>query len=212
MTSPTLPAEVRSPSTTRTNRTVLLLLGLLLLLGGLAVVLTGVGAFGSDRADQPVLTNQVTDFVARNANWFWPLVALVALLVGLLALRWLIIQGRSNQLTTLDLEADRSRGRTRLDASAFTDAITEEIESHRGVSTASARLAAGGAGVRLSLRVQLDGKVQLGEVRRRIETQVLAHAREALGAEDLPTRMELVVPRRPSGSALVAPVREPARQ
>lgn len=96
---------------------------------------------------------------------------------------------------TVQLEADRSHGETRLDAGAFTGAVTDEIESYRGVAGASARLLQNGDGPRLRVRVQLDGRVDVGEVRRRIEAEALAHARAALAADDLPTRLELVVPR-----------------
>lgn len=195
MSATTLPPEVRSPRTNRANRLLLLLLGLILLAGGLAALLTGLGVFGSTRADQPVFTAELVDFADRNAEWFWPLVAVVAVILGLLALWWLLIQARSNRVSNLDIEVDRVHGRTRLDAGAFTGALVDEIESYRGVAGASGRVVGDGLEPRLSLRVALDGRVDAGDVVRRIESEALAHARSALGAEQLPTRLELVVPR-----------------
>lgn len=195
MTAPTLPPEQLSPATTRANRVVLLVIGVILLVGGLAALLVGLGVFGSDRAEQPVLTGEASQFADDNAFWFWPLVALVAIIVGLLALWWLLIQARSNRVPTVDLEQDRTRGRTRVHADAVTDAVADEIESYRGVTSASARLVESSLGPRLSLRVNLDGRTDIGEVRRRVESQALAHTRTALSTDELPTRLELVVPR-----------------
>jgi hypothetical protein len=204
MTAPTLPPEVRSPTTTRTNRIALLVVGLILLAGGTAALLAGLGAFGARRADQPVFSDGLVRFADRNAAWFWPVVAMVAVIVGLLALWWLLLQARRNRVGDLDLERDHSHGRTRLGAAAFTDAVADEIESYRGVAGASARLLGTSADPRLSLRVYLDGRVDLGEVLRRIEAEALAHARAALSADQLPTRIELVVPRHPASRPAVA--------
>jgi hypothetical protein len=198
MNAATLPPESRSPATSRANRLLLLLLGLVLLAAGTAGLLAGLGGFGSRRADQPVLTEQVARFADRNTAWFWPVVAMVAVIIGLLALGWLLIQARTNRMSGLDLEADRSHGRTRLEADALTGAMTGEIESYRGVAGASARLHGDSVRPRLSVRVDLDGRVDPGEVRRRVESEALAHARSALSAERLPTRLELVVPKRPA--------------
>jgi len=204
MSHTTLPPEVRSPRTNRANRLLLLLLGLILLAGGLAGLLTGLEVFGSARADQPVFNRELVDFVDRNAGWFWPLVAVVAVILGLLALWWLLIQARGDRVSSLDLETDRSHGRTRLAAGALTGALVDEIESYRGVARASGRLLGDGLAPRLSLRVALDGRVDAGDVLRRIESEALAHARSALAAERLPTRLELVVPRRAAVPPAVA--------
>ncbi len=200
----TLPPPARSARTDRVNRALLLLLGLILLLGGLAALLTGLGVFGAGRADQPVFARQLVDFVNRHAEWFWPVVAVVAVILGLLALRWLLIQARSDRISSLDLEVDRSHGRTRMDADALTGALVDEIESYRGVAGASGRLLGDGLEPRLSLRVALDGRVDAGDVLRRIENEALAHARSALSAEQMPTRLELVIPRRAAVPPAVA--------
>ena len=68
MSATTLPPLVRSKRTNRANRFLLLLFGLILLLGGLAALLTGLGVFGSARADQPVFAAELVDFADRNAR------------------------------------------------------------------------------------------------------------------------------------------------
>src|SRR5690606_29973306 len=117
-------------------------------------------------------------------------------------------QARTDRVPSLDLEEDSSRGRTRLDTDALTDAVTDEVESYRGVEAATARLMDKHAAPWLSPRVRLDGRVPPGEVCRRIEADAIAHSRTALSAEALPARVELIVPRRPpAGPTLSAPER-----
>lgn len=195
MTGSRLRREQRAPGTNRLNRGLLLGLGLVLLLGGAAAVLTGLGVFGRERADSPVLGPGVTGFAEDQRYWFWPLVALAALGLGLLALWWLLRQGRTADVGELELEPDRSRGGTRLSGTALTGAVAAEIETYRGVADANVRLLGNRASPRLSLRVRLDGRADPGEIRRRIEAQAVAHAREVLGDDRLPVRLELTVPR-----------------
>jgi hypothetical protein len=195
LTAPRRHSEQRAPSTNRLNRGLLLLVGLVLLLGGLAGLLTGLGVFGSAAADTPVLPESVSRFTADQRYWFWPLVGLVALVLGLLALWWLLRQGRTTDIPELELEPDRDHGGTQLSADALTDAVSGEIKSYRGVAGASARLLGSRAAPRLSLRVRLDGRADPGEVRRRIESEAVAHARQVVANDRLPVRLELVVPR-----------------
>lgn len=195
MTAPRRRREQRAPGTNRLNRTLLLVIGLVLLLAGTAGLLTGLGVFGQGRADSPVLGPGLTDFAAEQRYWFWPLVALAALVLGGLALWRLLRQGRTADIGELELEPDRSRGGTRLPAAALTEAMAAEIETYRGVAGANVRLLGNRTAPRLSLRVRLDGRAAPGEVRQRIETQAVAHAREVLEDDQLPVRLELMVPR-----------------
>lgn len=190
MAKATLPPLVRSRATARTNRTGIALTGLLLLVAGSAAIAAALGAFGTRVADEPVITSGTTRFVERS-TWFWPVVALVAVVLALLGLRWLAVQLRSSRLARLDLEPDRRDGETVLHTAALTAALTDEIESYRGVAGSRADLLGDSASPRLALRVDLDGRADPGEVRRRIETQALAHARAALGHDVLPARVEL---------------------
>lgn len=187
--------EQRAPGTNRLNRGLLLLVGLVLLLAGTAGLLTGLGVFGRTAADTPVLPASVTRFAADQQYWFWPLVALLALILGLLALWWLLRQGRTADVTELELEAERAHGGTRLSADALTDAVADEITSYRGVTDTTVRLLGSRSTPRLSLRVRLDGRADPGQVRRRIEAEAVAHARQVLSDDQLPVRLELVIPR-----------------
>ena len=72
----------------------------------------------------------------------------------------------------------------------MTSAVTEEVESYRGVRRASARLIGHPAAPDLILTVTADERTDLGALRTRIEQQTIAHARQATG-RDLPVQLQL---------------------
>ena len=175
----------------RGNRVVLTLLGLLLLAaGGLGLALS-YDAFGAARAHQPLLPADFITFVDRNAAWLWPLAAVAAVVVGLLALRWLVRQFATARVRTLDLEPDPTDGATTVAASAVTDAVAEEIQGYRGVTRASARLVGDEHNHDLVLAVGVDERADLGALRRRIEEQAVGHTRQALGEPRLPVHLHI---------------------
>ena len=190
MPTATLPASTRTPRARRANRAVLGLLGLILLAAGAAGAAAGFGAFGSKFRTQKVIDENYRDWVASH-DWFWLAAAGGSILIALLALRWLLTQATSSRVGPLDLEPDRRAGRTVLAASAVSDAVAGEIESYRGVQGASAYLLGSRGAPTLLVHATLDATGDLGEVRRRIETGALVHAREALDKPDLPVRLEV---------------------
>ncbi len=180
-------------TTARLDRFLLLLLGLLLTAGGVLALLVGLGVFGSRLRNKSVLDNFISDFFGRNGPWLWPVIALVGLLLGYLALRWLIAQVRPTGVRDLQLEPQSTTGHTDLVGAAVTDAVTAEIGTYRGVAGASARLVGDELDPELRLRVQLDSRADVAALRRRIETDAVAHARQALDKPQMPVRLDLVV-------------------
>lgn len=187
-----LSSETRAPGTIRTNRLVIALIGLILLVCGVGAALLGFRVFGADRGEQPVLDPTVADFAERN-DWFWLVVAVVALVVAYLCLRWLLAQGKSNRLGALSIGEDTSEGSTTVPASAFTGAVEREIEDIRGVQRASAHLSGSSTDPQLSVRIGLDGRVPTREVHRQVIDVVLRDARAVLATDSLPTRLEFTV-------------------
>ncbi len=171
----------------RVNRSVLALLGLLLLAaGGLGLALS-FGAFGS--GERPLLPQPVRDF-ARDQPWFWWAVAGVCLLLALPGLRWLLAQLRTDRVSRLDLTTDDRDGLTTVHAGALTNAVEAEVEGLRGVSGASASLLERG-GRRLVLAVDLAEYADIAEVRQTTEDRVVGHARQAIDDPDLLVDVEL---------------------
>jgi hypothetical protein len=171
------------------NRVVLTVLGLLLLAaGGLGLAL-GVGAFGAWRATDPVLPQEVRAF-PEGRPWFWWAVAGALLLIAVLALLWLLTQLKTDRTTRLDLTTSLRDGYTTLHASALTNAVEDEALGITGVTSVSANVH-GHRGQHMSLRVELADSADIGEVRSRLENEVVAHLREGVGDPSFPVTIEL---------------------
>ena len=176
----------RSDPPDRLNRTLLAILGLLLLAAGLYGLLRGGGAFGQDQADDPLLLEGVRDFVGDNAAWFWPLAAVLSLVIAYLAYRWLRAHIRSGPAVGhINLASDSPLGWTRVRAAGAADALSSDIESYPGVLSASARVLTDGTQPEVELGVEVTDDADLAEIRRRIEEHALPRFRRALEVEDL---------------------------
>lgn len=176
----------------RGNRAILTLIGLLLVIGGGLGVAVSYGAFGVSRGKRPVLTPDVRDFGHRNGGWFWPVIAIAAVILALLALRWLLAQLGTDRVRELSLSPPPGGGgSTTLQAGALTSALTDEVESYHGVRHASARLTRDPRNPDLILTVAVNERADLGALRKRIEEQAVAHARQATGLRSLPVRLQM---------------------
>ncbi|OQO94634.1 hypothetical protein B1813_00525 [Saccharomonospora piscinae] len=177
----------------RTNRTTLTVLALLLVAaGGLGGALS-LGAFGDGAAGRSLGDNAVGDFVRRESSWFWPVVAVAALVLVLLCVRWLLAILFSTQRTG-DLPVDAGGpGRTTLRPDAVTRAVAGEIDGYSGVVGSDVRLVGDAERPVLGVAVTVEDSADLAELRDRIETEALAHARSALADPGLPIRLDLTV-------------------
>jgi hypothetical protein len=168
----------------RLNSTVLTLLALVLIAVGGYGLARGYGAFGDTRAAAPILTDDVADLVARNAGWFWPAAAVLALLLSWLGLRWLVAQITSPAIQHLPVPAD-GPGRTELLASGATAALARDIEEYAGVRSARARMVGDHPVAEVGLTVDVHDDADVGGLRRRIEEHALARFAGALELAEL---------------------------
>jgi len=174
----------------RLNNTVLSLLALVLLgVGGYGLA-RGYGAFGEARAADPVLGDDVRDLVGRNAGWFWPLAAALAVLVAWLGLRWLLLQVHTPTVSRLPVRAD-GPGHTDLVASGATTALARDIEAYPGVRGARARLVGDDPAPEVDITVEVADDADVGEVRRRIEEHAIARFRDALELSELRSQLHV---------------------
>lgn len=181
----------------RTNRAVLGTTGLLLTGVGAAGLLNGLGAFGRRAAEATLYDNAVGRLFSRNGPWLWLLIAGLLLLLAVLALLWLRSQLLPDRAG--ELELDRGpQGRTRLSSAALTAGLVGEIESYRGVDGARARLHGDPEEADLAVTVTLQDRADLAQVRSRVESEALVHARQAVG-RDLPVRLDVEVTSAPRG-------------
>jgi hypothetical protein len=178
----------------RTNRTILLLLAVLLIAAGLGAGAASTGAFGTATRHSPLTANPAGDFIGAQGDWLWPVTALAAAIVALLALRWLLaLLFSTDRSGDLLIHPDGSAGRTTLATGALTEAVVEEIESYRGVNSARARLLGEPEDPELVITATLEETADLVALRQRIETRALTHARTAIGDPTLPAQLDLTV-------------------
>ncbi|WP_197322171.1 alkaline shock response membrane anchor protein AmaP [Saccharomonospora sp. NB11] len=177
----------------RTNRTVLVVLALLLVAAGGLGGAASFGLLGSGIRRRSLTDNVVADYVGRNGDWFWPVAAGVALVLVLLCVWWLLVILFSTDRTGDLPVAAGGPGRTTLAPAAVVRALTEEIDSYRGVSSSGARVIGDADDVELVVTATVEDGVDLPALRQRIEREALAHARTALDNPDLPIRLDLTV-------------------
>lgn len=174
-------------ATDRTNRGVLTVLGVGITGAGVCGLLAGYDVFGGDLDQRALFDNATGRFFGRNGPWLWPVIAVALVLIGLLALRWLL--GQLTPDRSGDLHVERSEaGRTRMRASALTDGVVNEVEGYQGVSQAKAHLSGDSEDPTLVLQVTLTDRADLSATRDKVQDQAIPHARQAYG-RDLPVRL-----------------------
>lgn len=183
-----------SPRVNRTNRTVLVVLGALVLLAGAAGLAISLGAGNAGgttlaRPQDPVWPEQAGRYLSDNA-WVWWVAALVCLLLAFVGLRWLLAQLRTDRLTRMDLTGSPADGLTTLHAGALNDAVADDARAIAGVTGAAAHLS-GEPNRHLVVSVDTADTADLATVLRHLSTGVVDRARAAVSDPALPVRIQL---------------------
>ena len=173
--------------TARGNRLGLALTGLALLAGGLAALARGLGRWPHLLGDAhvPVIDRSTRAF-AGDHLWFWIALAAVAVVLALLALRWLAVQTRSEAVRDIRLEPDPRQGTTTLPARAVTGALHDDLGESPYLRRTTASLTGSPARPRLHLVVTLEPEADPAAVRDRVHA-TLGRLRGAMETADLPT-------------------------
>lgn len=185
--------------TARGNRLGLAVVGVLLLAGGLALVAAQRGLFGSGSTDYVFYSDSAAKFVSDNSSWLWPVAGVVAVLFGLVFLRWLVVQVRTDTVRRLPLDSDgesQGSGRTSLEAGAVTGAVEDDLEQVRGVRSARANLTGPPDDPSLWVTVTTDSDADLGRIRRHLAEVTVPDLRAALESPDLEAQVKLEVSNR----------------
>jgi hypothetical protein len=181
----------------RTNRTALIVFGSLVLLAGAAGMLTSVGAFGNAFSKHALFVNQVGTYIGKNGAWVWPAAAGVCLLIALATLRWILaLLVSTDRAGDITLPGGKDHGTTKLPPTALTGALTGEVGSYHGVDSVRSRIIGDPASPQLVLSVTATPAADLRALHQRLESEALAHTRQALGRQDLPVQLDLDVSRR----------------
>ena len=166
----------------RLNRAVLAVLGVLTLAAGLFVLLVGTGML---RALVPVPPDAPLIPANRTLqSWVPWAVVPAAIIVAVLALRWLIAQTiRRPGSSDWQLAPDTRHGSTHIDSDAAAEPLREEIAEYPGVLSATAHLTGPKQYPQLHLRVTTDDRADITELCRQIDTEAIPRLTRAL---DLP--------------------------
>jgi hypothetical protein len=180
----------------RTNRFVLTLFGLLVLLIGAAGLATSVGAFGKSFSHRTLFANRVSTYIGHHA-WIWYAAAAVCFIIALLALRWILaLVISTDRAGDIPIPVAMSDGTTVLQPAAIIGALTREVSTYHGVDNTHGRIIGDGAAPELVLEVTARQGADLHALYQRIEAEAFAHARQALDKESLPIKLDLDVSRR----------------
>lgn len=179
----------------RLNRTWLTVIGLLLLLTGLACLLIGTGLLQPiSRAagftlNRPTPANHLfgsNTAIAFGLTWVVVVVAAVGIILALLALAWLIAQiPRTNEAKPFRLHDDAEDGLTRCAPNVLTDAIEAQIKALPDVHDATAVLRGTVHEPDLTVKVTASDRADLADLVRTLQSNVSDNLSEAL---DTPLR------------------------
>ncbi len=181
----------------RTNRVALVVFGLLVLIIGAGGLIASLGVFSQEFSRRTLLDNRVGTYIGHNGTWIWPVVAGVCLVIGLLALRWIVaLLISTDRAGDIPIPVASHEGTTILQPTALTGALSREVGAYHGVEAARSRLIGDAGDPDIVLTVTASQSADLHALHQRIESEAIAHARQALGKDDLSIRLHLSVSRR----------------
>jgi hypothetical protein len=187
----------------RGNRTGLGLLGLGLLLAGAALTTVSLGLFGHNNAAQPIYPPQAQRYIHEH-SWIWSVVAATAVIIGLLCLRWLLVQPRRDTLRQVRIDSDRTSepgaGRTLVLSAAVANIAEDELAPQSGVRRVSAALSGSPDQPEIWITLVADPVANLAHLRDHLSEKSLRSIRSALGQPQLTAYLSITVRSRRSHS------------
>ena len=186
--------------TARGNRIGLAVVGVLTLLAGAALLAANRGWIANGHRSASIYPPRARGYVHDHGSWLWPVIAAAAIVVGLVFLRWLLVQPRTDALSGLVVDGDSpgpmsddGAGRTTMPAHAVTDIVEDDVAGLHGVRRVTARLSGHRDAPELWLRVVADADADIARIRTEISAQVVPDARTCLDLPELPTYLRLAV-------------------
>lgn len=183
------------PALRRTNRTVALLLGVLLLVVGLALVAWWSGALADLWSGAPATLDPGRAEEVTTAAW-WPAVAAVAgVVLVVVGAAWLLAHLRSTRVTRVALPGSDATGRLVLDLPGVASHFADLAGRENGVTAARASFVAERGRTVLSSTITVDAQADLHAVSRAVAA-LTAQARDVTGVPRFAARTHLRVSRR----------------
>jgi hypothetical protein len=175
---------------TASDRTLVVLAGLVLLAVGVLVVLLGQGAFGTYRAQRALIDPDISGWVVANAvaaRWIAIGVGVVLLVVGLV---WVVRSLRPEPRPDV-LLSDVPGSRLSVEHSAIAEAVRTDAESIDGVSRARVRLVGNERRPAMRMTLWLVEDADVRDVWAEVDGRVLARARRAFAVDAIPTAVRI---------------------
>jgi len=175
---------------TASDRTLVLLAGLVLLAVGVLVVLLGQGVFGTYRAQRPLIDPEITGWITTNgtaARWIAIGAGVVLLVLGLV---WVVRSLRPEPRPDV-LLSDVPGSRLSVEHSAIADAVRADAESITGVSRARVRLVGDERRPAMRMTLWLVEDADVRDVWAEVDGRVLARARRAFAVDAIPTAVRI---------------------
>lgn len=171
----------------RLNRTLIAIIGLLLLVSGIYAVAAQRGWLSWVDRSAPLTPGD-----AAPPRWVFYAVIAGAIVVGLLCVRWLGAQlFRMPNAVQWQLAEGKSAGGTVLSSATAATAVATDIESFDRVHSASAWISGPAHAPELHVVVTTEPSADLTELRQRIHDEAVARLRQALAVDVIPVTMEL---------------------
>jgi hypothetical protein len=191
----------------RGNRVALIVFGLLAFAAGAAGMTASVGGFGQAFSHRSLFDNRVSDYIGHH-GWVWYAAAGLCLIIILAALLWIVtLLISTDRADDIPIPVGVHEGTTILLPAALTDALTREIGAYHGVDAVRGRIIGDADDPEIALAVTASQTADLHALHQRIETEALAHARQALGKADLAIQLDLAVGRLRIALILTRPLR-----
>ena len=182
------------------NRIVLTLLGLLLTAAGVYGLARSFGAFGDDQAEARVWNSDAREIVADNDHWLWPVIAVVAVIVALLAARWLWRQLRPYPVVHELSVVESDEGRTTVRAQAATEALDADLESEPSIRSASTRLFSDGEVPHLRMVLEVADDTDVPGLVARVREHAVPRLCQALDLGQVEAHVRVVLAGAPERS------------
>lgn len=171
---------------TGTERTLTVLIGLLALLGGVAVIAVGAGWLGTYRANRSLVDPLALDWLSQHALAARIGAIVLGVLLLWLGLWWFFRSLRPEGRPDLELDDDLV-----VTSSAISEAVRADAETIDGVGRARVRAVGDSDNPALRITLWLSEGTDLKRVWEQLDLTVLARARESLGVDVLPTAVRL---------------------
>ncbi|MCY0905319.1 hypothetical protein [Arthrobacter sp. H14-L1] len=188
------------------NRTWLTILGIIVLVAGIAALLQASGELHSLANTAPSSDRVVTSDLhsATSPQWVAVVVLLAGVIVGLLGLLWMLAQiPRKNAADAYRLHHDGAQGFTVCDPSVLATAVENQINTLPGVVTSSALLRGTATDPDLTLKVTVNDRADVQDVIARIRTSTLPDLAKALETTLQKSRLQIDVSGRTQSSGTV---------